>query len=148
MQLFFIETYCGAKQLRRLDGSWERAYFKVLIEKTGMLPAGGGSSWERNRSEDMADKVVNLEWKVFEEMRRDGIWTLLSQTLEKEMATHSSILAWEVPWTEECVKLKSMGLQSQTQLSDFTSTLPNLAPNVQHWFAGSSAESHIPLQTS
>ena len=38
--------------------------------------------------------------------------------LEKELATHSSILAWRIPWTEEPGGLQSMGLQSQTQLSD------------------------------
>ena len=31
--------------------------------------------------------------------------------LEKEMATDSSILAWEMPWTEEPGGLQSMGLQ-------------------------------------
>ena len=31
--------------------------------------------------------------------------------LEKEMATHSSILAWRMPWTEEPGRLQSMGLQ-------------------------------------
>ena len=31
--------------------------------------------------------------------------------LEKEMATHSSILAWRIPWTEEPSGLQSMGLQ-------------------------------------
>ena len=31
--------------------------------------------------------------------------------LEKEMATHSSILAWEIPWTEEPSGLQSMRLQ-------------------------------------
>ena len=31
--------------------------------------------------------------------------------LEKEMATHSSILAWEIPWREEPGRLQSMGLQ-------------------------------------
>ena len=31
--------------------------------------------------------------------------------LEKEMATHSSILAWKIPWTEEPGKLQSMGSQ-------------------------------------
>ena len=31
--------------------------------------------------------------------------------LEKEMATHSNILAWEIPWTEESGGLQSMGLQ-------------------------------------
>ena len=31
--------------------------------------------------------------------------------LEKEMATHSSILAWRIPWTEEPDRLQSMGSQ-------------------------------------
>ena len=35
-------------------------------------------------------------------------------TLEKEMATHFNIPAWEIPWTEE-----PGGLQSMTQLSDW-----------------------------
>ena len=34
--------------------------------------------------------------------------------LEKEMATHSSILAWKIPWTEEPGKLQSMGSQRVT----------------------------------
>ena len=40
--------------------------------------------------------------------------------LEKEMAPHSSILAWKIPWTEKPGKLQSMGSQSRTRLSDFT----------------------------
>ena len=36
----------------------------------------------------------------------------------KEMAAHSSILAWEIPWTEEPGGLQSMGSQSQIQLCD------------------------------
>ena len=41
--------------------------------------------------------------------------------LEKEMATHSSTLAWKIPWMEEPGRLKSMGLQSVwTRLNDFT----------------------------
>ena len=35
-------------------------------------------------------------------------------SLEKEMATHSSILVWEVPWTEEPSELKSMGFSYMT----------------------------------
>ena len=31
--------------------------------------------------------------------------------LEKEMATHSSILAWKIPWMEEPGRLQSLGLQ-------------------------------------
>ena len=35
----------------------------------------------------------------------------LEDPLDKEMATHSSILAWKIPWTEEPGGLQSMGLQ-------------------------------------
>ena len=39
--------------------------------------------------------------------------------LEKEMATHSSTLAWEIPWTEEPGGLQSMGSQkSHTRLTN------------------------------
>ena len=31
--------------------------------------------------------------------------------LEEEMATHCRIFAWEIPWTEECGGLRSMGLE-------------------------------------
>ena len=43
--------------------------------------------------------------------------------VEKEMATHSNILAWEIPWMEEPGGLQSMESQkSQTWLSDWTTT--------------------------
>ena len=39
--------------------------------------------------------------------------------LEKEMATHFSMLAWKIPWIEDPGRLQSMGFQnSQTYLSD------------------------------
>ena len=40
--------------------------------------------------------------------------------LEKGMATHSSILAWKIPWTENPARLQPMGSQSWTRLGDFT----------------------------
>ena len=43
------------------------------------------------------------------------------------MATHSSILAWKIPWTEEPGGLQFMGSQSQTQLS--THALCNIFPS-------------------
>ena len=36
-------------------------------------------------------------------------------SLEEEMADHSSILAWEIPWTEELGGLQSMGSQKVRQ---------------------------------
>ena len=43
--------------------------------------------------------------------------------LEKEMATHSSILAWRISWTEEPDRLIYGVAKSQTRLSDFTFNL-------------------------
>ena len=40
--------------------------------------------------------------------------------LEEGMETHSSILAWRIPWTEETGGLQSMGSQSQTQLKQLS----------------------------
>ena len=43
-------------------------------------------------------------------MQETRIWALGQENpLEKEMTAHSSILAWEIPWTEEPGGLQSMG---------------------------------------
>ena len=42
----------------------------------------------------------------------------LKDPLEKGLATHSSIPAWRIPWTEDPGGLQSMGLQSRTRLSN------------------------------
>ena len=48
-------------------------------------------------------------------MRETEVQSLEREDLEKEMAAHSSILAWEIPWTEKPGGLQSMGSQkSQT----------------------------------
>ena len=45
----------------------------------------------------------------------DGVQTLdWEDPLEEEMATHSGILAWRIPWTEEPGRLQSKGSQSWT----------------------------------
>ena len=46
-------------------------------------------------------------------------------SLEKEMATHSSILAWKIPWMEKSGRLHTIHgvTKSRTQLSDFTHVL-------------------------
>ena len=46
-------------------------------------------------------------------MRETWVWSLGQEDrLQKGVATHSSILAWRIPWTEEPGGLQSMGLQS------------------------------------
>ena len=45
-------------------------------------------------------------------MQETQVWPLgWEDPLEKEMATHSSILVWEIPWTEEPGGLQSMALR-------------------------------------
>ena len=47
-----------------------------------------------------------------QETQETQIWSLGQEDLlEEEMATHSSILAWKLPWTEEPGGLQSLGLQ-------------------------------------
>ena len=48
--------------------------------------------------------------------------------LEKEMATHSSILAWKSLRAEEAERLQCIGLESQTRLSDSTTTTLAISP--------------------
>jgi len=43
--------------------------------------------------------------------------------LEKGMATHSSILAWRIPWTEEPGRLQSMGLEESDMTERLTLSL-------------------------
>ena len=62
----------------------------------------------------MAQTLKNLP-----EMQETQVESLgWEDPLEKGMATHSSILAWRIPCTEEPGGLQSMESQSQTQLSD------------------------------
>ena len=57
----------------------------------------------------VAPKVVSLP-VLWESCRKGGIWGVLGSQMEKEMATHSSVLAWRIPGTGEPGGLPSMGL--------------------------------------
>ena len=59
----------------------------------------------------MESSLVAQRLKHMPAMQDTWVQTLsLEDPLEKEMATHSSILAWRIPWTEEPCELQSMGL--------------------------------------
>ena len=60
-----------------------------------------------NTNSLVAQMVKNLPAKRETQVQSLG-WEV---SLEKEMATHSSILAWRIPWMEEPGRLQSMGLQ-------------------------------------
>ena len=60
---------------------------------------GGGAWWA-------AVHGVTKSWTRLS----DFTFTFHFHALEKEMATHSSVLAWKIPWMEEPGRLQSMGL--------------------------------------
>ena len=75
------------------------------------------------------NKLLGHLTSLVTQMVKPTMWETWVQSLgwedlEKEMATHSSILAWKIPWTEEPGRLQSMGLQGVRH--DFTFTLGHL----------------------
>ena len=64
----------------------------------------------------MAQMVKNLP--AMQETRVRTLGQKDSHPLEKRMATHSSIFAYRIPWTEELGRTQSMASQSQTQMTD------------------------------
>ena len=90
------------------------AYLRLLIFLPAILiPACASSSsafpmmCSAYRASLIAQLVKNLP--VVQETRVQFLGQ--EDPLEKEMATHSSILAWRIPWTEEPGRLQSMGSQ-------------------------------------
>ena len=101
----------------------------ILARKISWAVEPGGlqsMGWQRVGH----DWVAELNWtdfifpasmvaqmvKSLPALQENGVRSLCwKDPLEKEIATHSSILAWKIPWTEEPGKLPSMGLQRVRQ---------------------------------
>ena len=78
----------------------------------GSIPGLGRSPGEGNGNP--------LQYYCLENLMDRGAW---QDHLEKEMAIHSSTIAWKIPWTEEPGRLQSHGVaKSPTRLSNFTFT--------------------------
>ena len=86
--------YCSLDfRFHRMAGKKEKVYHSL-----------DGEVWKWGRG---AQRVTNLP-----AMQETWVQSLGQEDpLEKEIATHSSILAWRIPWTEEPDELQSMGLQ-------------------------------------
>ena len=66
---------------------------------------------KRNAFESVLMRWMNLEPIIQSEVnqKEKDKYHILTHILEKAMATHSSTLAWKIPWTEEPGRLQSMG---------------------------------------
>ena len=69
-------------------------------------------SISRTSSRPWETKIFYISVQMLKNVCETRVWSLgWEDALEKGMTTHSSILAWRIPWTEEPGGLQSMGLQ-------------------------------------
>ena len=107
------------QQGRKCFGRFIQDWGFVLVSKVVRIPAchmgdhGSIPQWRGNtpfQSSPMAQQVKNPP--AMQETQETWVWSLdREDPLEKEMATHSSILAWRIPWAEEPGEPQSMGLK-------------------------------------
>ena len=90
------------------------------------MPSSRGSSWPKDRTHVSYASCIGRQiffnhcvtWTsavknppAMQETQEAWVWSLDQENLEKEMATHSSILAWKILWTEVSGGPQSMGSQ-------------------------------------
>ena len=113
--------------------SWWRIHLQC--RRPGFDPWAGKIPWRRARQTTPVflgfPRIPNGDsWAQMVKnplaMQETWVWFLgWEDTLEKGTVTHSTILAWRIPWTEEPGRLQSMGSQSWTWLTNFHSCFPN-----------------------
>ena len=101
------------------------AVVKWLVEITHMLLSPSSFSLNPNTCPTLGASLVAQMVKHLPTMWETRVQSLgWEDLLEKEMATHSSTLAWKIPWMEEPGRLQSMGSQRVRHDFTFTFTLP------------------------
>ena len=81
-----------------------------------------GKHHDKDRYKDSLITVVAQRLKCLPSMQETWVQSLgLEDSLEKEMATHSSILAWRIPWAEKFGTLLSAGLQNESDTAEWLS---------------------------
>ena len=106
--LYFFRFYMGFPGSSPSKESACNAGDPGLIPGLGRSPGdGAGNPFQYSGASLVAQLVKNLP-----AMQETWVPNLGQEDLlEEGMATHSSILAWRIPWTEEPDRLQSMGLQ-------------------------------------
>ena len=96
---YLLWLSCLVHICRPLSVSSVLIYCKYWLNTSYTFRASPVAQWVKNlpaMQQTQETQVQSLGWE---------------DHLEKEMATHSSILAWKIPWTKESGRLQSMGLQ-------------------------------------
>ena len=116
------------------SGSWWWTEKPDMLQSMGSQTLTGLSDWTELKQRINWDKwrIVSVKFpkdqvhnpfcfrtslvaqtvKRLPTMQETWVWSLgWEDPLEEEMATHSSPLAWKIPWMEECGRLQSMGSQ-------------------------------------
>ena len=98
----------------------EKVGLKLNIQKTKIMASGPITSWEIDEEtmetvskfilQGLGASLVSQMVKHLSAMQETHVRSLCwEDSLEKAMASHSSTLAWKIPWTEEPGRLQSMG---------------------------------------
>ena len=101
--------------LMKVKEESEKVGLKLTVQKTKIMASGPTTSWKIDG--ETMETVTHFTLGAPKSLQMVTAAMKL-KNLEKEMATHSSILAWRTPWTEEPGGLQSVGSQSWTQLSN------------------------------
>ena len=90
-------------------GAWWAAVYGVAQSRTRLKRLSSSSSNTHSASQAALQERIRLPVQEMQESRIRSLgW---EDPLEEGMATHCSILAWKIPWTEEPDGLQSIGLQ-------------------------------------
>ena len=114
---------CSCLENPRDRGAWWAAVYGVAQSRTRLKRLSS------SRGKSVNGRISEMTWQLIYLVKTEGTSSLVAQMvknssvmqetwvqslgredpLEKEMATHSSNLAWKIPWTEEPGRLQSMG---------------------------------------
>ena len=105
--------------LMKVKEESEKAGLKLNIQKTKIMASGPITSWQMDgETMETVTSFIFLGSKItadgncsHEIKRHLLLGKKVMTSLNSVVATHSSILAWRIPWTEEPGRLLSMGLQ-------------------------------------
>ena len=103
MLLDLHTDFSGGKDVDLLIPSWTIFQFDPYSQRAALV-----AQWVKNVPAVQETQVPSLGWE---------------DPLEKKMASHSSILAWRIPWTEEPGGLQSLGSQEVDTTEQLTLTL-------------------------